>query len=101
MRASHFCFKYLYLRWGVDLSKMVVFVGESGDTDYEGFLGGLHKSIILKGVCSSASNQLHPSRSYSLSDVVPSDSPNIVQTTEECNTSDLRASLEKLGVLKG
>ncbi|KAA8535166.1 hypothetical protein F0562_030169 [Nyssa sinensis] len=93
--------RYLYLRWGVDLSKMVVFVGESGDTDYEGFLGGLHKSVILKGVCSSASNQLHSSRSYSLSDVVPCDSPNIVQTTEECNTSDLQASLEKLGVLKG
>uniref|UniRef100_A0A5B6ZIB2 Sucrose-phosphate synthase n=1 Tax=Davidia involucrata TaxID=16924 RepID=A0A5B6ZIB2_DAVIN len=92
--------RYLYLRWGVDLSKMVVFVGESGDTDYEGLLGGLHKSVILKGVCSSSSNQLHASRSYPLSDVVPSDSPNIVQTTEECSSADLRASLEKLGVLK-
>ena len=80
---------------------MVVFVGESGDTDYEGFLGGLHKSVILKGVCSSASKELHANRSYPLSDVVPSNSPNIVEVTEECSSADLRASLEKLGALKG
>ncbi|XP_076902220.1 putative sucrose-phosphate synthase 1 [Bidens hawaiensis] len=42
--------RYLYLRWGMDLTKVVVFIGESGDTDYEGFLGGVHKSVILKGV---------------------------------------------------
>ena len=77
---------------------MVVFVGECGDTDYEGLLGGLHKSVILKGTCSSAINQLHANRSYPLSDVMPSDSPNIVQTTEECSSDDIRASLEKLGL---
>ncbi|THG23854.1 hypothetical protein TEA_000871 [Camellia sinensis var. sinensis] len=92
---------YLYLRWGVDLSKMVVFVGESGDTDYEGLLGGIHKSVILKGVCSSASTILHANRNYPLSDVLPFDSPNIVQTTEECSSADLRTSLEKFGLLKG
>ncbi|KAF5934903.1 hypothetical protein HYC85_026032 [Camellia sinensis] len=93
--------EYLYLRWGVDLSKMVVFVGESGDTDYEGLLGGIHKSVILKGVCSSASTILHANRNYPLSDVLPFDSPNIVQTTEECSSADLRTSLEKFGLLKG
>ncbi|KAK4404175.1 putative sucrose-phosphate synthase 1 [Sesamum angolense] len=51
--------RYLYLRWAMDLSKVVVFVGESGDTDYEGLLGGVHKSVVLTGVCSSASSQLH------------------------------------------
>ncbi|XP_059431398.1 probable sucrose-phosphate synthase 1 [Corylus avellana] len=90
--------RYLYVRWGVELSKMVVFVGECGDTDYEGLLGGLHKSVILKGTCSSAINQLHANRSYPLSDVMPSDSPNIVQTTEECSSDEIRASLEKLGL---
>ncbi|XP_059635162.1 probable sucrose-phosphate synthase 1 [Cornus florida] len=93
--------RYLYLRWGVDLLKMVVFVGETGDTDYEGLLGGLHKSVILKGVCTSGSNQLHANRNYPLSDVVPFDSPSIAQTTEECSAADIRASLEKLGILKG
>ncbi|RVX05210.1 putative sucrose-phosphate synthase 1 [Vitis vinifera] len=90
---------YLYVRWGVDLSNIVVFVGESGDTDYEGLLGGVHKTVILKGVC--ASNQLHANRTYPLTDVVPFDSPNIVQMTEDCSGSDIRSSLEKVGVLKG
>ncbi|XP_058181780.1 probable sucrose-phosphate synthase 1 isoform X2 [Rhododendron vialii] len=93
--------RYLYLRWGVNLSKMVVFVGESGDTDYEGLLGGLHKSVVLKGVCTGAINQLHANRNYPLSDVLPSDSPNIVQATEECSSDDIRNSLEKLGFVKG
>lgn len=83
------------------MSKMVVFVGESGDTDYEGLLGGLHKSVVLKGVCTGAIDQLHANRNYPLSDVLPSDSPNIVQATEECRSDDIRNSLEKLGFLKG
>lgn len=88
------------MRWGVDLSKMVVFVGECGDTDYEGLLGGLHKSVILKGVCGSASNQFHANRNYPLSDVMPLDNPNIVQTSQDCSSDDIRASLETLGVIK-
>ncbi|KAL0382914.1 UNVERIFIED_CONTAM: putative sucrose-phosphate synthase 1 [Sesamum calycinum] len=93
--------RYLYLRWGMDLSKVVVFVGESGDTDYEGLLGGVHKSVVLTGVCSSASSQLHANRNYPLTDVVFYDSPNIIRTTEGCNSSDLRASLEESQILKG
>ncbi|KAI3472364.1 hypothetical protein Pfo_031237 [Paulownia fortunei] len=93
--------RYLYLRWGMDLSKVVVFVGESGDTDYEGLLGGVHKSVVLSGVCSSASSQLHVNRSYPLTDVIYYDSPNIVRTSDGCSSSDLRASLEELRVLKG
>ncbi|KAI9392242.1 hypothetical protein POPTR_006G064300v4 [Populus trichocarpa] len=91
--------RYLYVRWGVELANMVVFAGECGDTDYEGLLCGLHKSVVLKGVCSSASNQLHANRSYPLTDVMPSESPNIVQAPEE--SSDIRSSLEQLGCLKG
>lgn len=85
----------------MDLSKVVVFVGESGDTDYEGLLGGIHKSVVLKGVCSSANNQVHANRSYPLTDVISLDSPNVVRTTEECSSADLRSSLDELGVLKG
>lgn len=82
----------------MDLTKVVVFIGESGDTDYEGFLGGVHKSIILKGV--GTGNQLHANRIYPLSDVVPTDSPNVIQTPEQYSIADIRGSLEKLGVLK-
>lgn len=85
----------------MDLSKVVVFVGESGDTDYEGLLGGIHKSVVLEGVCSSANNQVHANRSYPLTDVISLDSPNVVRTTEECSSADLRSSLDELGVLKG
>ncbi|XP_076892443.1 putative sucrose-phosphate synthase 1 [Bidens hawaiensis] len=92
--------RYLYLRWGMDLSKVVVFVGESGDTDYEGFLGGVHKSVILKGVGGGATNPLHANRVYPLSDVTPTESTNIIHTPEECSAADIRASLGKLGVLK-
>ncbi|KAK4391572.1 putative sucrose-phosphate synthase 1 [Sesamum angolense] len=86
--------------WGMDLSKVVVFVGESGDTDYEGLLGGVHKSVVLTGVCSSASSQLHANRSYPLSDVIYSDGPNIARASEECSSSDLRVLLEEQGLLK-
>lgn len=93
--------RYLYVRWGTELSKMVVFVGESGDTDYEGLLGGLHRSVVLKGVCSGAVNQLHSNRSYPLSDVVPVDSPTIAHASEEATSAEIRTSLGTLGLLKG
>lgn len=92
--------RYLNVRWGVEISKIVVIVGECGDTDYEGLLGGLHNSVILKGVCSSAANQIHANRSYPLSDVTPTDSPNILQTTEDCSSDDIQSCLDKLGLLK-
>ncbi|GMJ15650.1 sucrose phosphate synthase 1F, sucrose-phosphate synthase A1 [Hibiscus trionum] len=88
--------RYLFVRWGIDLSKMVVFVGDSGDTDYEGLLGGVHKSVIFKGICSNTSNQLLANRNYPLSDVMPVDSPNILQTSQDCTSSDVRDSLENI-----
>ncbi|KAF5196703.1 Sucrose phosphate synthase [Thalictrum thalictroides] len=92
--------RYLYIRWDVDLSNMVVFAGEGGDTDYEGLLGGVHKSVILKGVCCTTSlPQPQSSMSYPLQDVVPFDSPNIVQTTEECSVDEIQVALRKLGVI--
>ncbi|XP_059460480.1 probable sucrose-phosphate synthase 1 [Corylus avellana] len=91
--------RYLYVRWGMDLSNTVVFVGECGDTDYEGLLGGVHKTLLLKGVGTGA-RMLHANRNYPLEHVLPSDSPNVVQA-EGCSSHDIRVSLEKLGVLKG
>ncbi|KAL9223960.1 hypothetical protein vseg_000041 [Gypsophila vaccaria] len=89
--------RYLYVRWGVDLTKMVVFVGECGDTDYEGLLGGVHKTVILKGVCNNAFSSLHTNRSYPLSHVVALDSPNIAEVSED-SSSDIQSVLTKLGV---
>lgn len=92
--------RYLYVRWGTELSNMVVFVGESGDTDYEGLFGGVHKTVILKGVCKGIQSQLQANRSYPLEDVVSFDGPNIVRTTEGYTCDDTRSALGKLGIIK-
>ncbi|KAJ6373153.1 hypothetical protein OIU76_027480 [Salix suchowensis] len=91
--------RYLHVRWGTELSNIVVFTGECGDTDYEGLLGGLHKTVVLKGVGRS-SLKLHANRSYPLEDVTPFDNPNLVQAGG-CNAKEIKESLEKLGILKG
>ncbi|RWR75599.1 Glycosyl transferase [Cinnamomum micranthum f. kanehirae] len=93
--------RYLYVRWGVDLSSMVVLVGESGDTDYELLFGGVHKTVILSGICKGTQRSLHASRTYPLEDVVPFDSPNIVRTTEGYDSNDIRLALGKLGIIGG
>ncbi|KAL9267329.1 Sucrose-phosphate synthase-like protein [Drosera capensis] len=90
--------RYLYVRWHTELSNFVVFTGEYGDTDYETLLGGIHKKIVLKAVCSEA-RKLHANRVYPLEHVVSFDSPNIVQAGGS-NPEDILAALGKLGILK-
>ncbi|XP_044472463.1 probable sucrose-phosphate synthase 1 [Mangifera indica] len=93
--------RYLNVRWGIDIKKMVVFIGECGDSDYEGLVGGIHKTVILKGLGIN-SRKLHDNRKYTLEDVLPPlESPNIVQVQPDaCNMSSITAALEILGVLK-
>lgn len=91
--------RYLHVRWGTDLSNLVVFIGESGDTDYEGLIGGIHKTVILKGVC-DAPKPLISIRNYALEDVVAFDSPNIVETEHGCSSSEIFSALQKLSLLK-
>ncbi|KAL1219806.1 putative sucrose-phosphate synthase 2 [Cardamine amara subsp. amara] len=88
--------RYLLVRCSIDLSNMVVFVGESGDTDYEGLLGGIHKTVILKGIASDL-HELHGNRSYPMEDVIPLNSPNIIEA-EECGPDAIKMALEKLGI---
>ena len=42
--------KYLYVRWGLDIANMYVFLGEKGDIDYEEMIGGMHKTLILRWI---------------------------------------------------
>lgn len=72
-------------------------MGECGDTDYEGLIGGVHKTVILKGVASDA-RKLHANRNYPLEDVISLDSPNVVQV-EDCKSKGIRTALGELGVL--
>ncbi|XP_020519016.1 probable sucrose-phosphate synthase 4 isoform X2 [Amborella trichopoda] len=90
--------RYLSIRWGMDLSKTVVFVGEKGDTDYESLLPGLHKTIILKDAVEHGSEKLvRGSGSYQREDVVPCESPNIVSTELGYATHDISIALDKVG----
>lgn len=68
---------------------MVVFLGESGDTDYGGLFGRLHKTVILSGTCKSNQSSLLARRTYSLEHVAAFESPSIVQTSEGYNRNDL------------
>lgn len=81
----------------MDLSKTVVFVGECGDTDYEELVGGMHKTVIMKGIGCDA-RKLHSNRSYPLEDVLSLDNPNVVQV-EKNDIDDIRPSLKKIGVI--
>ncbi|OEL24273.1 putative sucrose-phosphate synthase 4 [Dichanthelium oligosanthes] len=91
--------RYLYIRWGVELSNMTVIVGESGDTDYEGLLGGVHKTIILKGSFNAAPNKVHTARSYSLQDVVSFEKAGIA-SVEGYGPDNLKSALQQFGILK-
>ncbi|XP_027183087.1 probable sucrose-phosphate synthase 1 [Coffea eugenioides] len=89
--------RYLQVRWGIKLSNVVVFVGECGDTDYEGLVGGVHKTVVLKGVCSDAP-KIYSNRSYPLDHVLPVDTPNIIQS-QGPSKDEILESLRKLGLL--
>lgn len=95
---NEFPHRYLYVRWGINLSNVVVFLGELGDSDYEGLLGGLHKTVILKGRCHGAT-KIHANRNYPLDHVLPTNDPKSVEC-EKCDRDGIKAALAKLCVLK-
>lgn len=80
----------------MNLSNTVVFVGECGDTDYEELVGGIHKTVIMKGIGCDA-RKLYSDRNYPLEDVLPLDNPNVLQA-ETKDIDAMKASLKKLGV---
>jgi sucrose-phosphate synthase len=89
--------RYLFIRWGIELPNIVVLVGESGDSDYEELLGGLHRTIILKGDFNIPANRIHTVRRYPLQDVVALDSSNIIEV-QGCTTDDIKSALQQIGV---
>lgn len=91
--------RYLSVRWGLDVSKMVVFVGEKGDTDYESLLVGLHKTVILRNSVEYSSEMLLRSEeSYKMDDVVPQDSPSIA-FVEGHQVHNISAALKALKIM--
>ncbi|XP_071698695.1 probable sucrose-phosphate synthase 1 [Rutidosis leptorrhynchoides] len=90
--------RYLYVRWGMSLPNTIVIVGDYGDTDYECLRGGIHKTLVIKGVCNEA-RKLHNNRSYPLEHVVTVDSSTVVQI-EECSKNQVSEAMTKLELLK-
>lgn len=89
--------RYLFVRWGVDIASMTVFVGEMGDTDYEEMLPGLHKTIILKDAVKEGSKSLlYNSQTYNKDDILPPDSPYIMTTDGGYKAEHITAALKKL-----
>eukprot|EP00250_Pteridium_aquilinum_P019358 c24397_g1_i1 orf=187-3420(+) len=89
--------RYLFVRWGVDVANMTVFVGETGDTDYEELIPGVHKTIILKDVVKEGSEGLlHNSQTYNKDDVFPSGSSHKVTTDGGWKAEHITAALKKL-----
>lgn len=91
-------FRYMFIRWGINLSNLVVFAGESGDTDYEFLVGGVHKTVVLNGVCSDAS-KVHSNRNYPLEHVLPAMNSNIIECGS-CSKEDISVALNNLGFSK-
>lgn len=82
------------MRWGIDISKMVVFVGERGDTDNEDLKAGLHKTLILRGSVEFGSEKLLRSEDcFKREDVYPHDSPNIA-SVDSYEAHNISAALE-------
>ncbi|CAH9115959.1 unnamed protein product [Cuscuta epithymum] len=87
--------RYLSIRWGIDLSRITVFVGESGDTDYADLLMGLHKIIILQDCVECGSHKLlHDEDSIKWKDVTSQNNTTIAESYE---AQVICTSLEKLG----
>ncbi|KAK7322359.1 hypothetical protein VNO77_25738 [Canavalia gladiata] len=91
--------RYLSVKWGIDLSKVVVFVGEKGDTDYEELVAGIQKTVVLRGAVEYGSERLlRNEESFKREDVFSQDSPNIMYTEKSHEDCDISAILEHLKV---
>ncbi|KAK7333634.1 hypothetical protein VNO80_30410 [Phaseolus coccineus] len=94
--------RYLFVRWGLNVANMFVFLGETGDTDYEELISGTHKTLIMKGVVSNGSEAiLRGPGSYLREDVVPNESPLVacISETTEDNIANTLNELSKSGMM--
>lgn len=90
--------RYLSIRWGIDLSKVVLFAGERGDTDYEDLLGGLHMTLVLKGsVAYDSEKLLRGEDNFKREDVISQGNPNI-NSIETSEPRDIATALGALGI---
>lgn len=88
--------RYLFVRWGLSVMNMYIFLGERGDTDHEELMAGSHKTVIMKGVVERGSEELlRTAGSYQREDIVPEESPLIVYTREGIRSEDIMNALKE------
>ncbi|KAJ6849452.1 putative sucrose-phosphate synthase 4 isoform X1 [Iris pallida] len=91
--------RYLAIRWGVDLSKVVVLVGERGDTDVEELVPGLQRTLILRGLVAHGSERLlRDEEGYEREDVVPAEGAGVVYLAEGYDSEKISSAVEKAGI---
>nr|AVH87206.1 sucrose-phosphate synthase 4 [Litchi chinensis] len=91
--------RYLSVRWGIDLSKMVMFVGVRGDTDYESLIAGLHKTIILRDAVVCGSEKLvHCEDGFKSENEVPEGSSNVTYVEEGFEAQNISAAIKVLQI---
>ncbi|XP_030507407.2 probable sucrose-phosphate synthase 3 [Cannabis sativa] len=89
--------RYLFVRWKLNVANMFVFLGESGDTDYEEMISGAHKTIIMKGVVIKGSEELlRTSGSYLKDDIIPPETPLITFVDGEASADEIFSALKNL-----
>lgn len=88
--------RYFFVRWRFNVSNMYIVLGETGDTDYEELIAGAHKTLILKGVVKSGSEELLRTRgSYLKEDIVPEESP-LIAYVNGTNAEEIANALTKV-----
>lgn len=88
--------RYLFVRWGLSVMNMYIFLGERGDTDHEELIAGSHKTVIMKGVVERGSEELlRTASSYKREDVVPGESPLILYTKEGIRSEEILKALKE------
>ncbi|CAL9763425.1 unnamed protein product [Musa acuminata subsp. burmannicoides] len=88
--------RYLSIRWGVDLSKIMVLVGAKGDTDHEQLFPGMHRTLVVKDVVAHGSEKLlRDEDNYETEDVVPTQSSDVVSQPEDRIASEITSFMEK------
>ncbi|XP_047977934.1 probable sucrose-phosphate synthase 4 [Salvia hispanica] len=59
--------RYLSVRWAVEMEKVILFMGERGDTDRDDLLRGVHKTVILRdSVVYDSESKVHSKDSMSI-----------------------------------
>lgn len=84
------------MRWRLNVANMYVFLGESGDTDYEEMIAGAHKTLIMKGVVSKGSEELlRTNASFLRDDIVPTESPMVTNLNSGASADEIVSALKQ------